>query len=181
MQQLSNVVVVVADTHSPFDDLDDAPGCPQVGPIALAQGPFQQEFNQLGCLLGLQAGRTTRSGLGTKSCRSAPLPLIPPSQHAGRATPHPPRHFGQRMALLQQADGPDPSSLQFFRLPAWSHGHILLLVFPLYYFIYADINKKEEMPFPYLKAIVEGELRTFSFEHITLPERNKPISTSQSD
>jgi hypothetical protein len=34
-----------------------------------------------------------------------------------------------------------------------------------------DVIKKEEMPFPYLKAIVEGELRTFSFEHITLPKR----------
>lgn len=40
-----------------------------------------------------------------------------------------------------------------------------------------DVIMKEEMPFPYLKAIVEGELRTFSFEHITLPQRKKPTST----
>ena len=44
-----------------------------------------------------------------------------------------------------------------------------------------DVVKKGEMPFPYLKVIVEGELRTFSFEHITLPQRKNNISTSQSD
>lgn len=36
-----------------------------------------------------------------------------------------------------------------------------------------DVIEKEDMPFPYLRARAEGEKRTFSFEHITLPARKK--------
>jgi hypothetical protein len=88
---------------------------PQVVVIAVRQGSFFQQFQQLLALLCRKFRFATRMGLRLQSFLSGSSVSVSPTHYGAWPSAHDARDLLDSPAFLQQGDGPPPTSLQFRR------------------------------------------------------------------
>ena len=109
------MVAVVGDGELALDQFCHALGGPDVRPVSVLHGTFEQVLHKAPLLFGRELGRTPGGRPGFERVRAgAVLRLTPARDAAGMAT-HTPCHFGLRMPLSQEGHGTQPTAFQLLR------------------------------------------------------------------
>ena len=88
MQEFADMIAMILDPQTVFDQRGDPLRGPQLRPVALRHGPFGQQTNEARFLLRSQPGGAARRRLGLERIRPAGSQRVPPPKHTAGVTTH---------------------------------------------------------------------------------------------
>lgn len=121
MQQAADVIAVIADAEALADQLRDAGGGPNFGPIAVGHRALQQQLDQALPLADAQLERTARREPHAQRQAPALVARITPSHHRDRCTAQQAADLVERPAFIQEPQRAMPSCLENRRPTLRSH------------------------------------------------------------
>jgi len=121
VQQLADMIAMIANPQPLLDHLRDPLRGPQLGAIAVRHRPLRQQANQPLFLLGPQFGGAARSGLGLQSLGPLSPKRIAPTQDTAGVAAEATADLMQRKIPLQESDDLATTLFQHARRSARSH------------------------------------------------------------
>jgi len=115
------VIAMVSHSQSPFDQIGNALGGPQLCPVSVGHGPLDQETNKVFFLFRGQSGWPARCRLGFQCLLPTGLQGIAPTHNATCMATDASGNLMKGKLLLQERSHTTSPFFQQFRRPLRSH------------------------------------------------------------